>query len=62
MFVLALIPLLRYRYMKQVLAEWDESMQLMESENCYKINKQAGCELYPSEQKRDDDTIGLAAE
>ena len=67
MFVLALIPPLWHRYMKHVLAEWDEKYATEgERQIAKRINKQVGYELDSSERKQDrvyliDDTIGLCA-
>lgn len=64
MFVLALIPPLWHRYMKHVLAEWDEKYATEgERKIAKRANKQVGYELDPSERKQSrlyliDDTMG----
>ncbi len=65
MFVLALIPPLWHRYMKHVLAEWDEKYASEgERQIAEKINEQIGYKLGPSERKHNreyliDDTQGI---
>ena len=65
MLVLALIPPLWHRYMKHVLAEWDEKYATEgERQIAKKLNQQIGYELDPSERKHYreyliDDTQGI---